>query len=78
QENLIKYGFLQKKIDEFIFDDEQCVNLDKENIKYLFNPTNQILLLNIPSGFLADKNSEIADESLWDDGLNALIFNYQA
>lgn len=78
QENLIKYGFVQKKINELIFDDEQCVNLDKENIKYFFNPTNQILLLNIPSVFLADKNSEIADESLWDDGINALIFNYQA
>lgn len=78
QENIIKYGFLQKKNNELTFDDEQCVDLNKGNIEYRFNSTNQILLLNIPSSFLTNNNSEVADEEIWDDGLNALIFNYQA
>ncbi len=60
------------------FDNEQCVLLEHSPLKYTYNAANQSLLLNAPSKILSPIDSEIADENIWDDGINAFLLNYRA
>ncbi|WP_240196278.1 FimD/PapC N-terminal domain-containing protein [Salmonella enterica] len=60
------------------FDNEQCVLLEHSPLKYTYNAANQSLLLNAPSKILSPIDSEIADENIWDDGINAFLFKLQS
>ncbi len=78
KEKLIKYGIAIQELHGLQFDNEQCVLLEHSPLKYTYNAANQSLLLNAPSKILSPIDSEIADENIWDDGINAFLLNYRA
>ncbi|HAG3585283.1 TPA: fimbrial biogenesis outer membrane usher protein, partial [Salmonella enterica] len=74
---LIKYGFIREKVNDMSFNDEQCLIFNDSGIEYRYNASNQILLLKASDKILSLNNSEIADEALWDEGINAFVLNYK-
>lgn len=60
-------------------DGEVCADLTAiPGVTTYFDFYNQRLNLNVPNVALYSKYSGIAPESLWDDGINVFVMNYQA
>ncbi|EFC5376489.1 fimbria/pilus outer membrane usher protein [Escherichia coli] len=77
KDNLLKYGFSKEGLRLISLDNELCIKFNNNLVSYIFTPLNNTLLINIPTEFLSTNKNEIADEQLWDDGINAFILNYR-
>lgn len=75
---LSKYGL---RVEDFPFMDPEHPCADLSIIpysRYDFQFNNQQLLISIPQKFMRQKQTGIAPKELWDDGISALLMNYNA
>lgn len=74
-QQLAEYGL---KTNELDFESDGCFNLSlNKQVQNTFDFDKQRLELFIPQSLLLPRNQGISPEALWDDGVSALLVNYQ-
>ncbi|TQN75905.1 UNVERIFIED_ORG: outer membrane usher protein [Citrobacter freundii] len=77
-EDLKNYGFNLKKIPKKTVSSDGCFDFELiPQADVVFNFNQQRLSIIVPSKLLLPKNKDYVSEDLWDEGVPALLMNYQ-
>ncbi|EEQ4634571.1 fimbrial biogenesis outer membrane usher protein [Escherichia coli] len=76
--DLSSFGINPKKINLTLYKDSDYIDFEKSDIKFYFSFFSKALVFYVPRQSIVNGNSELAHESQWDDGINALYLNYDA
>ncbi|ENP3038027.1 fimbrial biogenesis outer membrane usher protein [Salmonella enterica] len=60
------------------YDKNKVIDFSKSEINFGFSFYGMSMVLYVPSTALMNSNSELSPENQWDDGVNAMILNYDA
>lgn len=78
KDELLLFGINPEKITLVFYKNEKYIDFEKSDIKFDFSFFSKSLVLYVPNQSLINNSSELAHESQWDDGINALYLNYDA
>lgn len=66
------------KLSIFNYGYKDSIDFERSNIKYNFSFYGMRLRLYVPKNAIINNPTELAPESQWDEGINALLLNYDA
>lgn len=78
ESDLLSFGINPKKIKLESYKDSHYIDFEKSDVKFYFSFFSKALVFYVPRQSIMNSNSELAHESQWDDGINALYLNYDA
>ncbi len=78
KDELLSFGINSKKINLAFYKGSENIDFEKSDIKFYYSFFSKALVFYVPKQSLLNSNSELAPESQWDNGINALSLNYDA
>ncbi len=78
EDDLSSFGINSKKIKFALYKDSDYIDFEKSDIKFYFSFFSKALVFYVPKQSIMNGNSDLAHESQWDEGIDALYLNYDA
>ncbi|EHR8377217.1 fimbrial biogenesis outer membrane usher protein [Escherichia coli] len=78
KDELRRFGINPDRVKLVFHDGGEYIDFSRSEIRFSFSYYAKALTLHVPDRALEKRNNELAHESLWDDGINALMLNYDA
>lgn len=78
KDELRRFGINPDRVKLFFQDGGEYIDFSRSEIQSSFSYYTKALTLYVPDRALEKRSNELAHESLWDDGINALMLNYDA
>jgi outer membrane usher protein len=76
KDELLSFGIDPKKIKLSFYKGAEYIDFEKSDVKFYYSFFSKALVFYVPKQSLVNSNSELAPESQWDNGINALYLNY--
>ena len=78
KDELRRFGINPDRVKLVFQDGGEYIDFSRSEIRFTFSYYTKALILHVPDRALEKRSNELAHESLWDDGINALMLNYDA